>query len=231
MLASKGDTGSSGSSDFTARNETGSTIEAFKVVYISGASGNKPLISKASASSESTSSKTIGLTIASIANNSDGLITQVGELIGLDTSAYADGNTLWLSTTAGELTNVRPTQPNHSVFIGYVTRSHPTLGSILVNIQNGFELDELHDVLITSPSVNQALVYDGSLWKNKTTRYIHSQASASATWTVNHNLGYNPTCVVVTSGGLQIEPEILHTSTNQTIIYMNTSISGTARFT
>ncbi|GAB5859050.1 hypothetical protein JMUB7545_27680 [Staphylococcus aureus] len=30
--------------------------------------------------------------------------------------------------------------------VGIVTRSHPTLGQIEVNIQNGYEMDELHNV-------------------------------------------------------------------------------------
>lgn len=35
---------------------------------------------------------------------------------------------------------------------------------------NGFELDEIHDVLITTPTNNQALIYESEtdLWKNKT---------------------------------------------------------------
>ena len=59
--------------------------------------------------------------------------------------------------------------------------------------------------------------------------FIYTQSTPSSTWTINHNLGFNPTTVVFTSGGLQIEPDILHTTINQTIIYMNTALSGTAR--
>lgn len=231
LLASKGDPGSSTNLSTDCRNETGSTIPVMKAVYINGAAGNKPTINYAQADNAITSDKILGLTQASIANNSNGNVITFGTLTNVDTSSWVDGTQLYLSATvAGGLTSTPPTQPNHIIHVGIVTRSHAVFGEILVNVFTGAHLSDLHDVLLTSPTINQALVYNGTVWANKTTRYVHSQGSASATWTVNHNLGFNPTVVVVTSGGLQIEPEILHTSTNQTIIYMNTSITGTARF-
>lgn len=47
-------------------------------------------------------------------------------------------------------------------------RQHATVGSIYVHIANGYELDELHNVAITSPTDGQALKYDSAsgLWKN-----------------------------------------------------------------
>ena len=68
------------------------------------------------------------------------------------------------------MTNTKPTAPNNTVFIGVVTRSSPTQGTIEINIQNGFEIDELHNVLITSIANNQYLRYESasSLWKNHT---------------------------------------------------------------
>jgi hypothetical protein len=64
-----------------------------------------------------------------------------------------------------------PTQPNHGVFLGYVVKANPSSGEIFVKIQNGYELDELHNVLITSASIqnNYLLAYDSAsgLWKNK----------------------------------------------------------------
>jgi hypothetical protein len=55
------------------------------------------------------------------------------------------------------------------VFIGVVTRVSSTNGEIFVRVQNGFELDELHDVLITSKTNGDLLQYESStgLWKNK----------------------------------------------------------------
>ena len=60
--------------------------------------------------------------------------------------------------------------------------------------------------------------------------YDHTQASPAAVWTVNHNLGYMPDVSVFTSGGLEVEAEILHLSSNQTQITMLVPMAGFARF-
>ena len=56
------------------------------------------------------------------------------------------------------------------MYVGKVVRTHPTIGTIVYRIQNGYEIDELHDVAITSPTNGQILQYDSatSLWKNVT---------------------------------------------------------------
>lgn len=148
------------------RNQTGDTIPAFRVVYISGATGNKPLVSLASATMEGTSSKTFGITAVSIANNSTGNVVTVGELQNVDTSMYNEGDQLWLSPTAGLVQTTIPAEPNHSVFIGYIIRSHPNFGIVEVRIQNGVELDEVHDVSADNPNDGDVLQYVAStgLW-------------------------------------------------------------------
>ena len=152
------------------RNSTGSTLTKGQVVYLSGATGNRPNAVLSQANTEATSSKTIGIVIANIANNSDGYIAVNGTLHNLDTSAFTAGDAVWLSaTTAGAYTSTIPAEPNHTVFIGYVARSHPTQGRLIILIQNGYELNELHGVLISSEANNDLLVYESSstLWKNK----------------------------------------------------------------
>jgi hypothetical protein len=157
--------------EVTARNNTGVSISKASAVYITGASGQTPTIALANAVSEATSSKTIGITAESIANAANGQIVLRGLLTNIDTSAFVDGDALWLSdSVAGAFTTTRPTQPSHGVFIGYVAYAHATLGKIIVNIQNGYELDELHNVLITSPLDGGILVYDTAtqLWVDST---------------------------------------------------------------
>ena len=148
------------------RNQTGATIPAFRVVYINGATGNKPTIALASATMEGTSSKTFGITAVSIANNSTGNVVTIGELQNVDTSMYNEGDQLWLSPTAGLVQTTIPAEPNHSVFIGYIIRSHPNFGVVEVRIQNGVELDEVHDVSAANPNDGDVLQYVAStgLW-------------------------------------------------------------------
>lgn len=76
---------------------------------------------------------------------------------------------VWVSSaTAGAMTTTRPTAPNHAVQVGFCIRSHATQGVIFVSVQNGYELGELHDVTITSPSTGQVLKYDTDKWVNGT---------------------------------------------------------------
>ncbi len=82
-------------------NGTGSTLAKGTVVYISGAQGQRPSISKASASSETTSSKTFGIVAEEISNGAEGLVCTSGIVRGVNTSTFTEGQALWLSTTAG----------------------------------------------------------------------------------------------------------------------------------
>jgi hypothetical protein len=152
-------------------NKTGATIVKGSIVYLksSSSSGTHPEILLADADTEATSSKTLGATYEDILNDAVGYVVTSGEVDNLNTTAYNIGDKLWLSQTAGQVTTTPPTQPAHTVFIGTVTRSQNTNGRILYAIQNGYELGELHNVLLTSPANNDALVYESSslLWKNK----------------------------------------------------------------
>jgi hypothetical protein len=58
--------------------------------------------------------------------------------------------------------------------------------------------------------------------------YLHTQASASAIWTVNHNLGARPTIEVRNNGGQVVLAEITHVSANQATITLVAAMSGTA---
>lgn len=152
------------------RNTSGATITKGTVVYINGASGNKPTIAKALATSDATSAQTLGLVQTNIANNSNGNVVLVGSVIDLDTSSFTEGQQLYLSgVTAGAYTATKTLAPTHLVYVGVIARAHPTQGVIEVKIQNGYELDEIHDVSITSVANNDGLFYELStdLWKNK----------------------------------------------------------------
>jgi hypothetical protein len=151
------------------RNQTGSTVPAGSIVYISGATGNRPLITLAQANNDANSAQTMGFTKTAIANNGFGYVIVRGELENIDTSGLTEGVQLYLSpTTAGTWTTTKPSAPQHLVYVGIVVRAHPTQGVILVAVQNGYELPELHDVKITSPTNGQVLKYDSaqSLWVN-----------------------------------------------------------------
>ena len=57
--------------------------------------------------------------------------------------------------------------------------------------------------------------------------YVHTQSSASATWTVVHNLGYFPGGVsVVDSAGSKVYGNVTHTSANQLVINFTAGFGG-----
>lgn len=149
-------------------NGTGNTLYEGQVVYISGAQGQRPRISLASASSESTSSKTFGIVTETINSGAEGFVCTFGIVRGINTSTFSEGSALWLSTTPGQITGTMPSAPNHAVFIGYCLKSHASSGQIFVKIQNGYELQELHNVSINSLQDNDILQYNSSsqLWEN-----------------------------------------------------------------
>lgn len=165
-------------------NGTGSALGTGQVVYITGAQGQRPSVALSSASIETTSTKTFAVIAESIPNGSEGFATTFGIVKNVNTSSFSSGAALWLSVTPGALTASAPITPNHSVFIGYVIKSSETSGEIFVNIQNGYEIGELHDVLITSPTASQVLIYNSasSIWVNAT---VNSVASATVSASSN----------------------------------------------
>jgi hypothetical protein len=154
------------------------TKAAYQVVRISGAQGQRLAVDLARANNDLNSADTLGVVTETINANQEGFILTVGQLEGINTTGslqgetWADGDVLYLSpTTAGRMTNIKPNGSNgHIVIIGYVEHAHINQGKIYVKIMNGWELDELHNVFIDTPTNNQGLIYESStdLWKNKT---------------------------------------------------------------
>lgn len=176
------------------KNATGSSIAKGKVIYINGAQGQRPTIALADADLEATSSKTFGVTAETIADGAEGYVATFGVLRGVNTAGLTEGGAIWLSQTAGNFTQTIPAEPAHAVFIGYAVKAHASSGEIFVNIQNGYELTELHGVIIEeSLADNEVLAYDSSsgLWKNQTASEAGIAALSGAVFTGNIELDVN----------------------------------------
>lgn len=149
----------------------GATLAKGAAVYVSSANGTNMIVSAASNTSEATSSKTFGLLETGGATNDLVKCVTFGLLAGLDTSTAQAGDPVWLGVNGALIFGLanKPVAPAHMVYIGVVTRVQSNNGEIFVNVQNGFEIEELHDVLIQSKANNQGLFYESStgLWKNK----------------------------------------------------------------
>lgn len=157
----------------TAVNQGTTTLTKGTAVYVNGSIGasGKLTVTKSTNATEAGSSKTFGLVAENIIAGAEGQIITEGLLSGVDTTGANDGDTVWLGTNGSLIFGLanKPVAPAHLVFIGIVVRGgNANNGSIFVKIQNGFELKELHDVLIQNPQNLNALVWNSStsLWEN-----------------------------------------------------------------
>ena len=161
-------------------NKVGSNLleSNYQAVRITGAQGQRLKVGLAQATNDLLSAETIGLVTENIDNNQEGFVTTSGLVREINTTGslqgetWNDGDILYLSTTtAGRITNIKPTAPSHLIIIGYVVYSHSQHGSIFVKVDNGYELEELHNVTSTNYTTpintDSVLTFDvtTSLWK------------------------------------------------------------------
>lgn len=158
----------------------------YKVMKVITAQGQRLAVDYALADSDSNSADTIGVVFENINKNQSGKLTVIGEVTGINTTGslqgetWADGDALFLSaTTPGAITKVKPTAPDHGVRLGYVVYAHANQGKIYVKIDNGYEINELHDCYLPTPTNN-----DGIFWSSGTTRYENKSIATV--------LGYTP---------------------------------------
>jgi len=127
-----------------ARNQSGATILKGKVVYQSGASGNKPLIGLANADAIATA-KPLGVAAHDIENNSEGILTRAGVLRDFDTDVFTAGDPVYLSAaTAGEFTATKPTgATEYKVLVGFILNDHATQGMLLVKTMCPLQAEDI----------------------------------------------------------------------------------------
>ena len=119
---------------YRVRNQTGVTIPVGTVVRFAGSLGNSGILLTAPfiANGTSDSHTLMGVAAESIANNGDGLVSYFGEIRGINTSAYTDGQILYASpTVAGGFTATKPDSPNNVVSVAAVVNAAVN-GTLLV---------------------------------------------------------------------------------------------------
>lgn len=186
----------------TVVNKTGDNLLAtgYKVLKVQDAQGQRLAVDYALADSNGNSVDTIGVVSENINNNQTGKIIVIGEITGLNTTGslqgetWNDGDVLYVSsTTPGALTKVQPTAPNHLVVVGYVVYAHANQGKIYCKVMNGWEIGELHDCYLPSPSNN-----DGIFWNSTTTRYENKSITTVLGYTPYYTLDKNNVNVSLT---------------------------------
>ena len=150
-------------------NSDSVTIQKGQAVYLQGAQGDRATVRLASNTGDLTSAKTFGLANQEIPVGGTGFVMCQGVIEGVNTSSFSAGDSLYLGATAGSITNVKQYAPNHLVYIGTVERANAGNGQIYVRVQNGYELDELHDVSAQNPTNGQTIVFNSltGLWQKQ----------------------------------------------------------------
>jgi len=175
-----------------ARNGNASSLPAGTVVHITGASGDNPIFNTASFDSELLSANTLGILRTTAVSGADVEVLVNGIVTGVNTdpaNGYVAGDIIYLSSS-GQFTRVQPQAPNQIVTLGQVLRAQQNNGSIYVNITNGWELNELHNVAINSVADGDVLVYrSGSgLWTNSSSIELGNATTGSNTFNGNQSI-------------------------------------------
>jgi len=218
------------------RNAESTTLTTGTVVYLFGATGDHATVKRADNDSDTTSSKTVGLVAANIAASENGPVVTRGYVDGIDLSVgYAAGDVLWLAEDGG-FTKTKPSAPEHLVFVGVVVRATNN-GIIYVATQNGYELDELHDVSIGNTLASgDFLKYNGTLWVNDpinlgtdtTGDYVASLvAGTGITFSNNSGEGATPT-VALTNTSLTINGTSISLGGSGTVTANAATLTGTS---
>ena len=113
--------------------KAGEAITKGDAVYVSGISGNTPVVSKADAD-DSAKMPAFGLSADTVSTNAAMEVVILGQLTNIDTSSYTLGDTLYISSTPGVLSATKPAGESSQLQnIGKVERVHASTGSILVS--------------------------------------------------------------------------------------------------
>jgi len=169
-------------------NSTGSIIPDGTPVYItgvhSGGVGEPDVVSVGLAiATGTTKSVVVGVTTQNIQINGYGYVTVRGAINNLNTlttnpySGMSTNDLIYLSpTVAGGVTNVAPTTPSVKILLGKLIRKSSTDGKIYVNINPIYSLNDLTDVTVPSPTIDDVLKWNGSEWVNATVGAVSAGA-------------------------------------------------------
>lgn len=169
------------------RNNTGSTIVNGTAVRFAGASMNGSTrleVAPFEADGAYPSIYAFGIATQDIADGEDGLVTVWGKVRDIDTTGGGEnwqiGNILYVSpTTAGALTNIKPTAPNNVVPMAAVLRVDATEGEIFVRptIEQQMSygrFERTTDLAVAATNTPYVIDFDTTEISNGVTRVVGS---------------------------------------------------------
>lgn len=176
-----------------AKNTGMTTLPKGTPVFAAGGVSGTAINVQAADASSVTTMPAIGVLGTDLAPDAEGELLVLGEIMGVDTSTFEEGDLVYVAAGGG-YTNILPTDTNVQVqFLGIVTKKHKTNGGGLitgtgvpdhyrVNTLTGrYEvwdgavwqpvattslLNDLSDVVLTTPTPGEVLTYNGTDWVN-----------------------------------------------------------------
>ena len=182
-------------------NGTGSDIINGQVVYLDGSHGNTPQVFLANAVyTNDNCDKILGIATTDIPStgNKIGYVTTMGIVHEIDvgTDVYTEGDNIFLDVIDGKFSKTSPEKPNHIVDLGIVTGTRGggsnNIIDVIVRVNEKGRLLDLHDVITSSLSSNDILLYNptsGGYWYNSTSNNWQNTYlivnSNSAQWAID----------------------------------------------
>ena len=144
-------------------NASGVLITDGTPVRLVGSHGDVPEIQLAQSVQISGSidrgNQIIGLATHDIEINTIGYVTTEGIVRGLNTNVFSDGDRLFVSSSAGKITNIPPSAPYEVIPVGVVVKAGPGgSGIIYVSTQQPIDFSDLSSVFVSGS------YHSGDLW-------------------------------------------------------------------
>jgi hypothetical protein len=197
--------------EVNVKNQTGSQINKGEVVYASGTVGNsgRILVTKMIADGTIAAKQVLGVAAENIANGADGKVIKFGKLRKINTTAFSEGDILWVSTTvAGAFQNTEPVQANGEIAlpIAFVVTDSANVGEIFIRVnpidENEYQNYDagLTDIAGLTPTDSNIIVGDGANWV--------AESGDTARTSLGLGTGDSPTFAGLTVDGLVVEDEV-----------------------
>lgn len=171
-----------------AKNGEDTTITNGTLVYVYGATGNNPIMKRASSTDVDTASKVLAMATEDVLSNQFGFFTAFGLVNDINTNSFTAGDSLYLGES-GAFVNSIPTN-GVKVNIGYVIRKGILNGSIFITIDKDF-FTKLYcpaDLEIELQP-NKTLALSEPAWRDEYPAVIVPASGSAAPDSVAHTIG------------------------------------------
>ena len=136
---------------YTFGTDEGNNFPEGSAVSLKGSTGNKVAFELTDLSDEQSVMNYIGLLTTPV-DSGNRLATREGKVRGINTTgtpqgeSWAEGDMLYVGTTAGSLTNIKPNAPTPCVRVGTITNVHAVQGIVELDRWIGTKFVDLCDV-------------------------------------------------------------------------------------